>query len=180
MTLHHLKKNGFTLIELVAVIIILGILGVVAAPKLLSLRTDAKISTLETVGAAMRSGLSLVHSQAAIEGKDQGDNTIMINGTEVPLYYGAPSVRGRDSFVKINQQVKAWLEIDSVDRNTARNDRNAAPFFTDKSTRNNQIYLFFTADYDQKSVNFKCHIKYENPESATPTGSTVTVETSQC
>jgi len=42
----------------------------------------------------------------------------------VPLYNGYPSVRGRDSFVAINAQVKAWLYIDSADRNTARKNRN--------------------------------------------------------
>ncbi|WP_122032351.1 type II secretion system protein [Aliivibrio sp. EL58] len=177
------KSKGFTLIELIVAIVLLAILSIVVAPKFLSLKTDSKNQSLQGVGAAMKSALMLLNSQAAIENKEHGNTTIIINGVEVPLYNGYPSVRGSDNFVKINQQVKAWLDIDSVDRNTARKDRNAAPFFTDKSTRNNQIFIFFTSDYDNKSVRFKCHIRYENPESTPPTpftGPIVIIETDDC
>lgn len=37
-------KNGFTMIELIFVIVILGILGAIAIPKLSSTRDDAKLS----------------------------------------------------------------------------------------------------------------------------------------
>ena len=39
------KKNGFTMIELIFVIVILGILSAIAIPKLASTRDDAKKST---------------------------------------------------------------------------------------------------------------------------------------
>nr|VVV06758.1 hypothetical protein AW0309160_04252 [Aliivibrio wodanis] len=174
------KSKGFTLIELIVAIVLLAILSIVAAPKFLSLKTDSKNQSLQSVGAAMKSALMLVHSQAVIKNKDVGNQSIIINGIEVPLYNGYPSVRGRDNFVKINQQVKAWLDIDSVDRNTARKDRDSAPFFTDKSTRNNHIYVFFTSDYDKKGVQFKCQIRYENPESTTPTGPKVNIQIEDC
>lgn len=45
------KQAGFTLIELVIVIIILGILAVTAAPKFLNLQDDARTSTLKGVEA---------------------------------------------------------------------------------------------------------------------------------
>ncbi|MBM7073074.1 prepilin-type N-terminal cleavage/methylation domain-containing protein [Shewanella sp. 202IG2-18] len=40
------KQQGFTLIELVVVIIILGILAVTAAPKFINLQSDARKSAL--------------------------------------------------------------------------------------------------------------------------------------
>ncbi|MGL4893853.1 MAG: type II secretion system protein, partial [Shewanella sp.] len=40
------KQQGFTLIELVVVIIILGILAVTAAPKFINLQGDARVSAL--------------------------------------------------------------------------------------------------------------------------------------
>ena len=75
--------------------------------------------------------------------------------------------------------MKAWLEIDAVDRNTANRNRDAAPFFTDKSTANNYIYIFLIDDYDQKST-IKCHVRYENSEKGIPKKPVITIETREC
>jgi len=53
------KSKGFTLIELVVVIIILGILAVVALPKFLNISQDAHISTVKATGGAFKSSINL-------------------------------------------------------------------------------------------------------------------------
>ena len=65
------KQNGFTLIELVVVIIILGILAVTAAPKFINLQSDARASALQGVRAAIQGANSLVYSKAAISGQER-------------------------------------------------------------------------------------------------------------
>jgi MSHA pilin protein MshA len=52
------RKNGFTLVELVMVIVILGILAIVAIPKFFSLQDDAKEAAEKGVVGAVRSGIS--------------------------------------------------------------------------------------------------------------------------
>ena len=72
------KQQGFTLIELVVVIIILGILAVTAAPKFINLQGDARVSALSGMKAAIQGANTLVYSKAALageEGKAKNDST---------------------------------------------------------------------------------------------------------
>ena len=115
------KHKGFTLIELVIVIVVLGILAATAIPKFINLNTDAKVATLETVRGSMQSSLLLVYGSALIKGQSTGGGII---NTEVPLYNGYPAVDGTDTVIELNEQVKAWLDIDSVDAATVKADNN--------------------------------------------------------
>ncbi len=64
------KQKGFTLIELVVVIIILGILAVTAAPKFINLQSDARESTLQGLKGAIQGANNLVYAKAAVDGKE--------------------------------------------------------------------------------------------------------------
>ncbi|WP_281276219.1 type II secretion system protein [Shewanella atlantica] len=61
--------SGFTLVELVIVIVILGILSVIAAPKFINLKSDAHRSVLNGVRGAISSGNQLAFSKAILQGK---------------------------------------------------------------------------------------------------------------
>ena len=65
------KQNGFTLIELVVVIIILGILAVTAAPKFINLQSDARASALQGVKGAIQGANGLVFAKAAVGGDEK-------------------------------------------------------------------------------------------------------------
>ncbi|WP_275667578.1 prepilin-type N-terminal cleavage/methylation domain-containing protein [Photobacterium kishitanii] len=67
----NMKKNGFTLIELIVVIIILGILAVVAMPRFLNTQKDANNAALKGLEAAVNSGLKMGYSKMAIAGLEQ-------------------------------------------------------------------------------------------------------------
>ncbi|MCD9468308.1 prepilin-type N-terminal cleavage/methylation domain-containing protein [Photobacterium iliopiscarium] len=63
-----MKKNGFTLIELVVVIVILGILAVVAAPKFMNLQNDARNASLKGLEGAFKSALNISYAKLATMG----------------------------------------------------------------------------------------------------------------
>ena len=87
------KQAGFTLIELVIVIIILGILAVTAAPKFLNLQDDAKKSAAQGVQAAVSSSAQLVYSKSALEGveREPSDAVSSSDGTKIDVVYGYPA-----------------------------------------------------------------------------------------
>lgn len=57
------QQKGFTLIELVVVIVILGVLAAVALPRFMNATEDAHTAAVKGTGGALAAGVALVRSQ---------------------------------------------------------------------------------------------------------------------
>lgn len=57
------QQKGFTLIELVVVIVILGVLAAVALPRFMNATEDAHTAAVQGTGGALAAGVALVRSQ---------------------------------------------------------------------------------------------------------------------
>ncbi len=76
------KQNGFTLIELIMVVVILGILSAVALPRFADLGSEARTASLEGLSGALKSASAVVHAKWLAAGST-GTSVTMEGGTTV-------------------------------------------------------------------------------------------------
>ena len=161
-----LNKNqtGFTLIELVVVIIILGILAVIAAPKLMSLGSEAQTATLKGVTGSITSMNQIVHSKTQVDGiADKHDCSydcnghpnwdrlighyfIDVSGTRLYVYEGYPLEYAGSPIVERNYRTVMDLPDDKY-------------IFVKTSTFAIVPIKFADKIPEIEDGNFKCHIE---------------------
>ncbi|MFP4611417.1 MAG: type II secretion system protein, partial [Thiohalophilus sp.] len=76
------QQRGFTLIELVVVIVILGLLAATALPKFIDVTTDARESSVQGVAGGLRAAAALGQAQYVVNG-DKTAGSISMGGSTV-------------------------------------------------------------------------------------------------
>ena len=85
------KAKGFTLIELVVVIVVLGILAATAAPKFIDLTSDARKAILQGVSASINTAADLTLAKSLVEGRMYASTFIDIPSVgQISTTYGWP------------------------------------------------------------------------------------------
>ncbi|ABZ78387.1 methylation site containing protein [Shewanella halifaxensis HAW-EB4] len=76
-------QKGFSLIELVIVIVILGLLAATAIPRFLNVTDDAEDASVDGVAGGLSTAVSFVRSQWEVDGRR--NNSVLLDGTNVSL-----------------------------------------------------------------------------------------------
>lgn len=153
-TMKNNKQKGFTLIELVVVIVILGILAVTAAPRFLNFQRDAHLARAETAFANFENATYLFHSKWLAEGEptgvvDYGQGDVYPSSTGFPASVGRALVD--PSRIEGEQCFALWDALMDTDITArAQGSDTVLPSDTDVVvwyTGSNECYYYYTTGY---------------------------------
>jgi len=94
-------KHGFTLIELVMVIVVISILAAIAVPKFIDLQSNAKQAACDGNVATIRSAVAAYYAKTAVAG-DAAFPALLTTPTFVHNYFAAqvsPACPYTDAYV---------------------------------------------------------------------------------
>ena len=107
--------QGFTLVELIAVILIMGILSATALPRFMDFGSDARKATLKSIAGTMKTTVETIKGKSKIEGFDKRTMSDYHHGggTTLIFHRGHPEVNWERTW-KYLLDIDAKLALTSI------------------------------------------------------------------
>lgn len=156
------NQRGFTLIELIIVIVVLGILAVTAAPQFINFSGDARTATVEGLQGAAKAASQSVHAKSLVDGTEALASS-SISDPAVDLVYGYPAATAAGIFAAMDLDATEWNNVVAASWDAGANASVSDDDFliypadltlTADGTTDPECYLYYTAaaDADTKPV----------------------------
>ena len=154
------KQSGFTMIELIMVIVILGILAAVAIPRFADLGAEARISKMKAAKGALQAGYTMVHGTWLAKGSPVAGTGNSTSANSVLLMEGIPIAFVFNGYPDVGGDGSANVAVSVANSGILK----AAGGLADYSVTADANVLTIAADTDHAG----CVITYTEPTTATP------------